>query len=92
LLTHPPLLSLKTEECISSGVIHGTIELLSGTVAQIKERYQNPDCEVILTGGNAKLILEVLREKPSFEYVYDERHVIHGLVRIHEKVELEVNI
>ena len=47
---------------------------------------------MILTGGNAKLILEVLREKPSFEYVYDERHVIHGLVRIHEKVELEVNI
>ena len=92
LLTHPPLLSLKTEECISSGVIHGTIELLSGTVAQIKEKYQNPNCEVILTGGNAKLILEVLREKPSFEYVYDERHVIHGLVRIHEKVELEVNI
>ena len=62
------------------------------TPEQIKEKYQNPDCEVILTGGNAKLILEVLREKPSFEYVYDERHVIDGLVKIHEKVELEVNI
>ncbi len=82
ILTNPPLVSLKTEECISSGVINGVSSLISGMVKAIKTEYKNPESEVVLTGGNAYLIKDHLKTWMSDDFVYDLGHTLKGLVKI----------
>lgn len=82
ILMNPPLVSLKTEECISSGVINGVSSLIAGMVKAIKAEYENPEAEVILTGGNAYLIKDHLKIWMNDGFVYDLGHTLKGLVKI----------
>lgn len=79
---NPPLVSLKTEECISSGVINGVSALVSKMVEKIKKDYHNEEADVILTGGNAYLIKEALKQFTDQKIEYDPYHILRGLVRI----------
>lgn len=82
IIINPPLVSLKTEECISSGVINGVSSLISGMVQAIKKEYDNKDAKVILTGGNSYLIKDTLKTWMKDDFIYDVYHTLKGLVRI----------
>lgn len=82
IIINPPLVSLKTEECISSGVINGVSSLISGMVQTIKKEYDNKDAKVILTGGNSYLIKDTLKTWMKDDFIYDVYHTLKGLVRI----------
>lgn len=82
IIINPPLVSLKTEECISSGVINGVSSLISGMVQAIKKENDNKDAKVILTGGNSYLIKDTLKTWMKDDFIYDVYHTLKGLVRI----------
>lgn len=82
IIINPPLVSLKTEECISSGVINGVSSLISGMVDAIKKQYDNSEAKVILTGGNSYLIKDTLKNWMKDDFIYDVYHTLKGLVRI----------
>lgn len=82
LLENPPLVSLKTQECISSGAIHGVSALITSMIKAIKKEFCCPNCDIYLTGGNAKFILKSLREFSDEPIIYDEYHILKGLVRL----------
>ena len=82
IIINPPLVSLKTEECISSGVINGVSSLISGMVNAIKKTYDNEDAKVILTGGNSYLIKDTLKNWMKDDFIYDVNHTLKGLVKI----------
>lgn len=77
----PPLVSLETKECISSGAINGQASLLSGMVKKIKEEYKAEEAEVLLTGGNAYLVKEILPNFGLKDFEADENLVLEGLAR-----------
>lgn len=67
---NPPVVSLKTEECISSGAVYGILGTIHEVVSKIKEIYSPENPKVYLTGGNASRIKDLLlKEDPSIEYV-----------------------
>lgn len=82
IMKNPPLVSLKTEECISSGVINGVSSLIAGMIKAIKKEYDNPEAAVILTGGNAYLVKDHLKSWIDDEVIYDLAHTLKGLVKI----------
>ncbi len=82
ILYNPPLVSLKTEECISSGVINGASALIAGMIEEIKKEYGCLNPTIVLTGGNAYLVKEVLKKFTDTDYEYDPYHVLKGLIRI----------
>lgn len=59
LIPNPPLVSLKTEECISSGAILGTGYAVKGIVEELLKKA--PECEIYLTGGNMDYIKDMLK-------------------------------
>ncbi|MFA6587054.1 MAG: type III pantothenate kinase [Bacilli bacterium] len=63
LLENPKVIAYSTRECISSGAINGTAAALAGMVKKIKEEQDMPSCRIVLTGGNAPFVKDVL---PSF--------------------------
>ena len=82
LIKNPPLLSLKTEECISSGAIHGIASLVAGMTNQIKKTYSALDAKVYLTGGSSHIIKDFLPLYDLKEFIYDEDLTIKGLIRL----------
>lgn len=82
ILSNPPLVSLKTEECISSGVINGASALIAGMIIGIEKEYHCKSPAVILTGGNAYLVRETLKKFTEMDYEYDPYHVLKGLIRV----------
>jgi pantothenate kinase type III len=83
LIENPPLLSLKTDESISSGVINGTAGLINSMVKAIREKYQDPEAKVILTGGNGKLVNEQMKEFGFTDFETDLHLVTEGLAHIY---------
>lgn len=77
----PPIISLKSELCISSGVINGASFIISSTVEEIIKEYKCDDADIYLTGGNAYLINDTLKKYLDHKIVFDELHVIKGLLR-----------
>lgn len=69
-----------TVSCIQSGVIYGTVTMIEGMVARIKEEVKE-DFNIILTGGLSKLLQEHLR----LNLVRDSRLVLKGLLNIYNK-------
>lgn len=84
---NPPLVSLKTAECISSGVINGISALIKETIEELITEYNNQDCKIYLTGGNAYLVKDRLKAISEREIEYDEKHVLKGLLKIAEIIE-----
>lgn len=84
IIASPPLVSLKTEECISSGVINGTSSLIASMIEAIIKEYDCPECDIYITGGNADLITSTLPKFSSRKVKHDPYHVIKGLIRLVE--------
>lgn len=76
-----PIISLNTEECISSGATNGIALLIKGAIDQIKEEYKDENPTIYLTGGNRVLVTDALIR---YGVTFHEREnmVIEGLRRI----------
>jgi type III pantothenate kinase len=80
---NPPLLSLKTETSISSGIINGTAGLVKSMVEAIKKEYDDPNCQVLLSGGNSRYIKKELSRLGLSDFETDKNCVTEGLARIY---------
>jgi type III pantothenate kinase len=83
LVLDPALVSLETKESISSGAINGGAALIVKMVEEIRKLYQDPDCEVYLTGGNGYLVKKRLLGFGLSEMKTDAHLVNEGLARIY---------
>lgn len=75
------LVSLNTQECISSGSINGTYFLIEGFIREITKEYQLENPRIIFTGGNTNFIVENKYFDKSFNYIVDPLHTIKGIAR-----------
>jgi type III pantothenate kinase len=79
---NPPLVSLKTEECISSGAINGVACLVVSMVKQIKKKYDAFDSQIILTGGDSHYVSALLEDFGLEDVIYDPDLSIKGMIRL----------
>lgn len=70
----PPICSNNTYNCIKSGIINGTLLELKGMISYYTE-LEKAEIEIILTGGDAKLISSILGTKN----IVEEHLVLKGL-------------
>lgn len=75
----PPIVSLKTEECISSGAIHGMCGLLNGYISQIKKTYSLSKTDIYLTGGSAFYVKDILPQYGVKDLIYDDVLCLRGI-------------
>ena len=68
-----------TVSCLQSGMTHGFSSLIDGVVRKIKKEYG--DCKVVLTGGEARFIINNLDE----EVIYDENLLLDRLKILYYK-------
>ena len=70
-----------TTTCIQSGMIYGTASMIDGMVNKTIEELGLPNVKVVLTGGLAPLIKDVL----TIDYVYEPNILIEGLIYLYYK-------
>lgn len=70
-----------TNSCIQSGAIYGTASVIDGLVTKMKKELNEEDVKVVLTGGLASLVDDVLET----EHYTDPNLLIDGLIYIYYK-------
>lgn len=70
-----------TTTCIQSGMIYGTASMIDGMVNKTIDELGLPNVKVVLTGGLAPLIKDVL----TIDYVYEPNILIEGLIYLYYK-------
>lgn len=68
-----------TTTCIQSGTIFGAVSMIEGMVEKIKKELG--EAKVILTGGLAEVIKDIL----NLEYTYEPNLLIDGLIILYNK-------
>ena len=68
-----------TVNCIQSGMVYGMASSIDGLIRKIKK--ENGEAKVIITGGEAEFIINVLEEK----VIYDNNLLLDGLKILYEK-------
>ncbi len=71
----------ETITCIQSGIVFGHVAMIEGLVKKFKKALQVMEINVILTGGYAKVIKDLL----EINYIYDENILLEGLFYIYQK-------
>ncbi|MCM1260030.1 MAG: type III pantothenate kinase [Prevotella sp.] len=71
----------ETSTSIQSGIVYGHVAMIDGLVEKIKEELQIQHAHVILTGGYARIIKDILKTK----VIYDENVLLDGLYAIYQK-------
>lgn len=82
--SHPNLLSLDTEECLSSGAIFGTTGAIVSIIELINRNYNSEQSTIYLTGGGSELIKSHLKALNFNDFIYDKNLTIKGLARAFE--------
>ena len=70
-----------TTSCIQSGMIYGTASMIDGMVNQMIKELGLPNTNVVLTGGLAPLVKDVL----TIDYHYEPNILIDGLIHLYYK-------
>jgi type III pantothenate kinase len=82
---NPPLVSLKTGECISSGAINGMSALVDGMVNRIMKEYpQSKPYHIYLTGGCSPMIEKTLKEHHLSSFIKAPNLCLYGIAKILE--------
>ena len=68
-----------TTTCIQSGIVYGTVCMIEGMLNKIKSQIGN--CKVLLTGGNASYIKDVL----ECDVEYCSNLLIEGLMELYAR-------
>lgn len=77
-----PILSLDTEECLSSGVLYGTSFLSRGYAEKVRGLSGMAEAEIVVTGGKFALIEETWKKEFGLPYRKDPTLVLEGLARL----------
>lgn len=85
LIKNPPIISLKTEECISSGSLFGLIGMISYIVKRIEKDFNSFNPTITLTGGYSYEIKDILKDNLDFNFDYDPLFTLKGLVNLIKK-------
>ena len=67
-----------TLTCIQSGMVYGTVSMIEGMISRIEEKIGK--CKVLLTGGNALYIKDVL----AIDFEYNPDLLIEGLIELYD--------
>lgn len=78
LIKNPPIVSLQTEECLSSGAILGTAYAIKGMVEELLKKENG--CDIYLTGGNAFYVKDKL-SIPFYEMKEEPLLVLKGIAK-----------
>ena len=70
-----------TTTCIQSGMIYGTASMIDGMVNKTIKELGLDNVKVVLTGGLAILIKDVL----TIDYIYEPLILIEGLIYLYYK-------
>lgn len=70
-----------TTTCIQSGMIYGTASMIDGMVNKTKKELNLDNVKVVLTGGLAPMIKDVL----TIDYIYEPNILIEGLIYLYYK-------
>lgn len=81
-LENPPIVSLKTNECISSGAVHGMAAAISGITLRLKREYRIPKAKVYLTGGNSVYVKNELSHYGLKDVIEAPHLVLDGLEKV----------
>ncbi len=80
-LQHPKsLIGKNTEDCMRSGIVHGTAGMLDGIIDRIRETLDE-EPSIVATGPNAPVIVRYCRNKVT----YDKYLLMEGLYQIYQK-------
>lgn len=85
LIKNPPIISLKTEECISSGSLFGLTGMISYIVKKIEKDFSTEKPTITLTGGYSSDVKDLLIENLDFTFNYDPLLTLKGLVNLIKK-------
>ncbi|MCK9471042.1 MAG: type III pantothenate kinase [Bacilli bacterium] len=77
----PSVIGRDTVSCIQSAMVHGTSAMIDGLIRKIKKEIGIEKINVVLTGGESRLIQHFLEE----EVIYDEDLLMEGLNIIYKK-------
>jgi type III pantothenate kinase len=75
------VLGTNTVDALNSGLLFGHAMQIIGMVRNIIHAYELTNANILITGGAAKLILDILPDT----YIYDDYLVLKGLIAIYEK-------
>ncbi len=75
------VLNNSTIPCMQSGIIYGSSAMIDGMIDLIKKEVNNDNLIVVATGGLAKLIIPLCKNK----IIIDDNLVLNGLVNIYKK-------
>jgi len=70
-----------TTSCIQSAMIYGSASMIDGIIRKMKKEINIDNINVVLTGGEAKIIKDFLEEK----VIYDDDLLLEGLRIIYNK-------
>ncbi len=76
----PHIIGKDTATSIQSAMIYGTASMIDGIIRKIKKE-MGEDINVVITGGEAKIIFPFLEEKA----IYDENLILDGLAVLYGK-------
>ena len=71
----------ETISCIQSGIVYGHTAMIEGLIKKFKNELALDDANIILTGGYAKIIKDLL----EIDCMYDENILLDGLFYIYQK-------
>ena len=69
------VLGNNSSDCIKSGLVYGHASMIDGLIRRIKKETNEPDINVIITGGLAKLVSSVMETK----VILDDELIFVGL-------------
>lgn len=75
------VVSNETSTCIQSGIVYGHAAMIDGLIERFKKERKLDNVKIILTGGYAKVVLNILETK----VIYDENVLLDGLYYIYQK-------
>ncbi|MBU1144818.1 MAG: type III pantothenate kinase [Firmicutes bacterium] len=81
------LLGTTSSDCIKSGLIYGHASMIDGMILRIKNKVNNPNLLVVITGGHAKLIYPHCLEK----MIIDELLILKGLLLVEKRNSVKKN-
>ena len=76
----PSVMARSTIDCMRAGVVYGNAGMIDSIIDRMEEAAK-PAATVVMTGGNAHVVLKHCRHK----IIFDEDLLIHGLFYLYQK-------
>ncbi len=81
LIAPEKVINNETSLCIQSGIVHGHVAMIDGLIESFKKELKTDNVNVVLTGGYAVIIKDLLKSK----VIYNPNVLLDGLYYIYQK-------